>query len=60
MFKAEKVFAELISDADVILTSTRKGSRYTKRYYVKGILHIVVTINNDTQDIVEIKISKKY
>ena len=60
MFKLEKVFAELISDADVILTDIREDNRYTKRYYVKGILHIVVTILNATQDIVEIKISKKY
>lgn len=60
MFKVEKVFCDIISDGDVILTSTRKGNRYTKRYYVKGILHIVVTTDNDTQDIVEIKISKKY
>lgn len=60
MFKVEKVFCDIISDADVILTSTRKGNRYTKRYYNKGILHIVLTTDNDTQDIVEIKISKKY
>lgn len=60
MFKAETVFAMLISDADVILTKTRRGNRYTKRYYIKGVLHIVVTTDNDTQDIVEIKISKKY
>lgn len=60
MFKVEKVFCDLISDADVILTNTRKGNRYTKRYYAKGILHIVVTTDNDTQDIVEIKITKNY
>ena len=60
MFKVEKVFCDLISDADVILTKTRTGNRYDKRYYVKGILHIVVTFDNDTQDIVEIKITKKY
>ena len=60
IFKVENIFAQLISDSDVILVSTRKGHRYTRRYYTKGILHIVVTTDNQTQDLVQIKISKIY
>lgn len=60
VFSLEQTYCNLISDSNVILLKAQQGKRYTKRYYQKGILHIEVTFDHKTQDLVQIKIQKIY
>ena len=60
MFAMEKVYALMMSDSNIELVTTRKGRKYTRKYYNKGILHIVVMRDNTTSEIVSIKLIKIY
>ena len=60
MFGIERVYALMLSDADIEQVTTRKGKKHTRKYYRKGILHIVVTFDNTTSEIIGIKIMTIY
>lgn len=60
MFGIEKVYALMMSDPNIELVTTRKGRKYTRKFYNKGILHIVVSFDNTTMQPIAIKIHKIY
>ena len=50
----------MIQDQNVDYVTTRKGHKFSSYHYRKGILHIVVTRNNTTSEIMSIKLIKSY